>query len=213
MKYCLGGCQKPFCSNVHDLNELEIRSFVSWQSQHHSIFGDSSDSGVSCSNSDAEAEGQIGKLHTDSNRSLARLLPPQRSQCSTAGQHFEQGRVPSDSDCDTLNAEATDAGKVDRATRSACRHRVRPGKGKRDRYRRLVARISSQIREDPTAWNADALKDLGVPVSVASHAVLMRKMTARLQRLADSLVAAENVEQGAHAETASRRGCGSNESV
>jgi len=190
MKYCLGGCQKPFCSNIHDLNELEIMSFVSWQGQHHSFFGDSSDSGCSRFNSDDEAEGQLGGKREE-------LLPQQPSRCSTVGPLSEQSGGPSDSGDDTLKAEATDAGKLDRATRSACRHCVRPGKGKRDRYRRLVARISSQIREDPAAWNADALKDLGVPVSVASHSVVMRKMTARLQRLADSLVSGENVEQGA----------------
>lgn len=207
MKYCLGGCQKPFCSNIHDLDELEIMSFVSWQGQHHSLFGDSSDSGGSQFNSNDEAERQLGgKRDDDSRHSRAHLHPQQRSQCNTVGPLSTQSGGSSDSDCDNLNAEATDAGKLERATQSTCRHRVRPGKGKRDRYRRLVARISSQIREDPAAWNADALKDVGVPTSVASHSVLMRKMTARLQRLADSLVSGENVEQGVEGDASPRAG-------
>lgn len=64
------------------------------------------------------------------------------------------------------------------------RTKLRPCKGKRDRYRKLVSRIADTIKADPFAWSAEAME---VPPSIAANTALKKKLTSRMLLLADGL--------------------------
>merc|ERR1719265_117889 len=60
------------------------------------------------------------------------------------------------------------------------KHKPRPCKGKRDRYRKLLARIESVIDANPNVEVADTLQNL--PPSVEANLELKAKLTARVNK-------------------------------
>jgi len=60
--------------------------------------------------------------------------------------------------------------------------KVRPCKGKRDRYRKHVSRISEQIMADPFSWSAETM---AIPPSIECNPELKRKFLARMAVIAE----------------------------
>jgi len=62
------------------------------------------------------------------------------------------------------------------------RSKARPCKGKRDRYRKHVSKISEQIMADPFSWSAETME---VPPSIEGNPDLKRKFMARMAAIAE----------------------------
>jgi hypothetical protein len=75
------------------------------------------------------------------------------------------------------------------------RSKVRPCKGKRDRYRKHVSRISEQIMADPFSWSAETMD---IPPSIECNPELKRKFMARM-----AVIAEQARTRGAHAASSS----------
>mmetsp|Transcript_31181 Transcript_31181/g.61222 ORF Transcript_31181/g.61222 Transcript_31181/m.61222 type:complete len:413 (-) Transcript_31181:107-1345(-) len=60
--------------------------------------------------------------------------------------------------------------------------KARPCKGKRDRYRKHVSRISEQIMADPFSWSAETM---AIPPSIECNPELKRKFLARMAVIAE----------------------------
>merc|ERR1719277_898297 len=79
------------------------------------------------------------------------------------------------------------------------KNKLRPCKGKRDRYRKLVSRLTTQIAADPDSFNLETVE---LPPSIASNEVvkskLMTKMQLHAEQARDALC--PEVQQGESAE-------------
>jgi len=65
--------------------------------------------------------------------------------------------------------------------------KLRPCKGKRDRYRKLLTRLQQQVEEDPDGFNAE---NLDLPPSISSNEAGKAKLVARMELLASQVKAA-----------------------
>jgi len=64
------------------------------------------------------------------------------------------------------------------------KNKLRPCKGKRDRYRKLLTRLTSQIEVDPYSFDVDAVQ---LPPSIAANEVVRSKLLAKVQMHAEQV--------------------------
>merc|ERR1719323_2853015 len=60
------------------------------------------------------------------------------------------------------------------------KNKLRPCKGKRDRYRKLLSRLTSQIECDPFSFKMDSIE---LPPSIASNETVKNKLMSKMQAL------------------------------
>jgi len=87
------------------------------------------------------------------------------------------------------------AGNAQQPTADGGKPKVRPCKGKRDRYRKHVSRISEQIMADPFSWSAE---QMDIPPSIECNPELKRKFMARM-----ALISEQARTRGVHAASSS----------
>jgi len=157
MKYCMGACNAPNCTHLHDLTDDETSSFIAWtQRKNHVVFrSDRSDSSVQLEAGYRECRVLGDDSEVSSDENIVEAPPDSRNRPDGQSQ-----------------PQFTDGGKS----------KARPCKGKRDRYRKLVSRISKQIMADPFSWSAEMIY---IPPSVDCNPELKRKFMARMAAIAE----------------------------
>lgn len=99
--------------------------------------------------------------------------------------HMDHSLCPAVGSASSAQQPTSDGGKP----------KVRPCKGKRDRYRKHVTRISEQIMADPFSWSAEKMD---IPPSIECNPELKRKFMARM-----ALISEQARTRGVHAASSS----------
>jgi len=159
-KYCLGRCDDRNCKAIHDLPDETAAKFKEWaQAQKHSVWR----------SSEPSREVQNGQDDSDDEDGDDENGAEHQQEDDADDQPGEDEKE----NLQQLNSTAKDARSRRRKTK------LRPCKGKRDRYRKLVDRMVSLVDEKPNDYN---LEDLQIPPSVMANERLLRKFTARTEK-------------------------------
>mmetsp|Transcript_75859 Transcript_75859/g.142986 ORF Transcript_75859/g.142986 Transcript_75859/m.142986 type:complete len:87 (-) Transcript_75859:7-267(-) len=68
-------------------------------------------------------------------------------------------------------------------------YQVRPGEGKRARFRKMMSRIEELVQQDPESFD---MNSLALPPHLANNACLRMKLQDRVRRIIDSTLAEQN---------------------
>jgi len=221
-QYSQGTCTRATCPYLHDLTAKEVELFIAWKAKREHVLFDTDTSGSqkvtdsSLSSSTVKsAEGAALNQHTEEGAASecvkpdwptkaggavgAKGLPhpdPSLPMPSKGSAQHEEGRCkPCAYVSSAVGCSAAETCRFCHYahTEGTKRTKLRPCKGKRDRYRKLVGRISQQIEIDPDGFNPE----LHMPPSMESNEVLKAKLLTRMARRAEQ-VRAERALQAAN---------------